>query len=163
MALRKKQEGKLVIEQTRDLKIVRAMLSDAGMSIDGLEWPAACYLVAYFGTEAVGVVGIEPSLDAALIRSLYVIAKMRARGIGSDLIAAARKAAHTRGARALYLFSADGGDFFKRFGFVAAPVPQLLAALSAVPMVKSYRASAAESGHELAWYLDISQDGVILR
>src|SRR5271166_3183476 len=99
MALKKKQEGKLIIEQTRDLEVVRAMLSGAGMITEGLEWPAVCYLVAYFGTEPVGVVGIEPSLDAALIRSLYVADAMRGRGIGAGLIAAARKAAHTRGAR----------------------------------------------------------------
>jgi len=163
MALRKKQEGKLVIEQTRDLEAVRAMLSAAGMVTEGLEWPPACYLVAYFGTEPVGVIGVEPSLDAALIRSLYVADAMRGRGIGAELVAAARKAAHTRGARSLYLFSTDAGDFFKRFGFVEVPVAQLVAALSAAPQVKCYVARPDELAREVAWYLDISQDGVILR
>ena len=163
MALRKKQEGKLVIEQKRDLEIVRAMLSDAGMITTGLEWPPACYLVAYFGTEPVGVVGVEPSLDAALIRSVYVVDAMRGRGIGAELVAAARKAAHTRGARSLYLFSTAAGDFFKRFGFVEVPVAQLVAALGAAPQVKYYRARPDELAREVAWYLDISQDGVILR
>src|ERR1700733_12805793 len=111
MVLRKKSEGKLVIEQTRDLECVRKMLSGAGMTTDGIEWPPACYLVAYFGTEPVGVIGVEPSLDAALLRSLYVRDEMRARGIGTQLVAAARKAAHTRGARSLYLFSHDAADF----------------------------------------------------
>jgi len=83
MALRKKQEGKLVIEQTRNLDVARATLSSAGMLTEGLEWPPACYLVAYFGTERIGVVGVEPSLDAALIRSLYVADAMRGRGIGA--------------------------------------------------------------------------------
>ncbi len=163
MALRKKQEGKLVIEQTRDLGIVRAMLSDAGLSTEGLEWPPACYLVAYFGSAAVGVVGIEPSLDTALIRSLHVAEAMRQRGIGSELIAAARKAAHTRGARSLYLFSTDAGGFFKRFGFAEVPVSQLVAALGVAPQVKYYRARPEDLAREVAWYLDISQDGVILR
>lgn len=163
MALRKKQEGKLTIEQTRDLEIVRAMLSGAGMLTEGLEWPPACYLVAYFGTEPVGVIGVEPSLDAALIRSVYVIGAMRGRGIGAGLVAAARKAAHTRGARSLYLFSTEAGDFFKRFGFVEVPVAQLVAALGVAPQVKHYRARPDELAREVAWYLDISQDGVIIR
>jgi N-acetylglutamate synthase-like GNAT family acetyltransferase len=163
MALRKKQEGKLIIEQTRDLDVVRAMLSAAGMISEGLEWPPACYLVAYFGIEAVGVVGVEPSLDAALIRSLYVVEPMRGRAIGADLVTAARKAAHTRGARSLYLFSTDTGDFFKRLGFVNVPVAQVLAALGAAPLVKYYGAHPDEFARERAWSLDISQDGVILR
>jgi N-acetylglutamate synthase-like GNAT family acetyltransferase len=163
MALRKKQDGKLSIEQTRNLEIVRAELSGAGMVTEGLEWPPACYLVAYFGTEPVGVAGVEPSLDAALIRSVYVVDAMRGRGIGAGLVAAARKAAHTRGARSLYLFSSAGGDFFKRFGFVEVPVAQLVAALGAAPLVKYYQARPEELAREVAWHLDISQDGVILR
>jgi N-acetylglutamate synthase-like GNAT family acetyltransferase len=163
MALRKKQEGRLVIEQTRDLEVVRTMLSGAGLSTEGLEWPPSCYLVAYFGTEAVGVVGVEPSLDAALIRSLYVVDAMRRRGIGAALIQAARKAAHTRGARSVYLFSTEAGDFFKRFGFVEVPLAQLVTALRAVPQVKYHWARPEELAREVAWYLDISQDGVILR
>jgi amino-acid N-acetyltransferase len=163
MAIRKKQEGKLVIEQTRDLAMVRAMLSGAGMSIEGLEWPPACYLAAYFGTEPVGVIGVEPSLDAALLRSLYVVDAMRGRGVGAELVASARKAAHTRGARSLYLLSADAGDFFKRFGFAEVPVAQLTAALGGTPTVKHYRALPDDLAREVACYLDISQDGVILR
>jgi N-acetylglutamate synthase-like GNAT family acetyltransferase len=163
MALRKKLEGKLVIEQTRDLGIVRAILSGADMTTESLEWPPACYLIAYFGTEPVGVVGVEPSLDAALIRSLYVVDSMRGRGIGAELVAAARKAAHTRGARSLYLFSTDAGDFFRRFGFVEVPVAQLVAALGSAPQVKYYQARPEQLAREVAWYLDISQDGVILR
>ena len=163
MALRKKQEGKLLVEQTRDLDLVRAMLSGAGMITEGLEWPPSCYLVAYFGVEPVGVIGVEPSLDAALLRSLYVIDAMRGGRVGSDLVAAARKAAHTRGARSLYLFSADAGDFFRRLGFIEVPIAQLVAALGATPQVKYYRARPDELAREVAWHLDISQDGVILR
>ena len=163
MALRKKQEGKLLVEQTRDLEVVRAMLSSAGMLTEGLEWPAACYLVAYFGTEAVGVIGVEPSLDAALLRSLYVVEAMRRRGIGAELVTAARKAAHTRGARSLYLFGTDAGGFFERFGFNEVPVAQLRSALGVVPQVKYYQSHPDELACETAWYLDISQDGVIVR
>lgn len=159
MAFRKKQPGKLVIEQTRDLANVRAMLAGAGMPTDGIEWPSACYLAAYLGDEPVGIVGIEPMIDAALIRSLYVAESARRRGIGAQLLGAARKAAHTRGARALYLFGTGAGDYFKRFGFVEVPVAQLVSALDGVPQVEFYKARPDQLAREAAWHLDISQDG----
>jgi N-acetylglutamate synthase-like GNAT family acetyltransferase len=89
MALRKHRPGELVIEQTRDLVRVREILASAGMMTDGIEWPAACYILAYNGDEPIGVIGIEVKIDAALIRSLYVKPAMRQRGIGAGLLAAA--------------------------------------------------------------------------
>jgi GNAT superfamily N-acetyltransferase len=163
VAFKKKQSGKLVIEQTRDLTPVRAMLADAAMITDGLGWPPSCYIVAYFGMDLVGVVGVEPMLDAALIRSLYVIDAMRKRGIGAALVTAARKAAHSRGAKSLYLLSTDADGFFKRHGFIEVPVPQLVDAIGGAPQVEYYRARPDELAREAAWYLDISQDGLILR
>ena len=163
MTLRKHRPGELVIEQTRDLVRVREMIASAGMMTDGIEWPAACYILAYHGDEAIGVVGVEAKIDAALIRSLYVQPAMRQRGIGAALLAAARKAAHTRGARHLYLFSTDAGGFFERQGFVRAEVADVIAALPNVPQVEYYRARPAELAREIAYHLDISGDGVIER
>jgi len=163
MALRKHRPGELVIEQTRDLVRVREILASAGMMIDGIEWPAACYILAYNGDERIGVIGVEAKIDAALIRSLYVKPEMRQRGIGAALLGAARKAAHTRGARHLYLFSTDAGNFFERQGFVRAEVADLIAALPGVPQVEHYRARPDELAREVAYHLDISGDGVIER
>ena len=163
MALRKHRPGELVIEQTRDLVRVREMLADAEMMTDGIEWPAECYILAYNGDEAIGVVGVEAKIDAALIRSLYVKPAMRQRGIGAGLVTAARKAAHTRGARHLYLFSTDAGGFFERHGFVRIEVADVIAALPNVPQVGHYRARPDELAREVAYHLDISGDGVIER
>ena len=163
MALRKHRAGELVIEQTRDLARVREMLARGGLTTDGIEWPPACYLFAYIGDDVVGVVGIEPKIDAALIRSLYVDESMRRRGIGGALIAAARKAAHTRGARHLYCFSTDAGKLFERNGFTMVPVAEVVAALPGVPQVEFYRARPDELAREVAYHLDISGDGVIER
>jgi N-acetylglutamate synthase-like GNAT family acetyltransferase len=163
MAIRKHRAGELVIEQTRNLEVVREMLTRAGMMTDGIEWPAACYIVAYIGDETVGVVGVESKIDAALIRSLYVDESTRGRGIGAALIAAARKAAHTRGARHLYLFSTDAGEFFERHGFKRVAVDDAIAAVPGVPQVEHYRARPDELAREVAYHLDISSDGVIER
>ena len=163
MAIRKHRAGELVIEQTRDLARVREMLAQAGLTTEGIEWPAACYLVAYIGDDAVGVIGVEPKIDAALIRSLYVDESMRRRGIGAALVAAARKAAHTRGARHLYCFSAEAGKLFERHGFAMVPVADVVAALPGVPEVEFFRARPEELAREVAYHLDISRDGVIER
>jgi N-acetylglutamate synthase-like GNAT family acetyltransferase len=163
MAIRKHRAGELVIEQTRDIELVRAMLARGGLTTNGIEWRAACYLVAYFGDDAVGVIGVEPKIDAALLRSVYVNESKRGRGIGAALVAAARKAAHTRGARHLYLFSTDAGEFFERHGFTMVPVADVVAALPGVPQVEHYRARPDELAREVAYHLDISADGVIER
>lgn len=163
MAIRKHRAGELVIKQTRDFTIVRAMLARGGLTTEGIEWPAACYLVAYFGDDPVGVIGIEPKIDAALIRSLYVDESMRRRGIGASLIAAARKAAHTRGARHLYCFSAEAASLFDRHGFRVVPVGDVLRALPGVPEVEFFLARPDELAREVAYHLDISRDGVIER
>ena len=163
MALRKHRPGELVIEQTRDLAQVRETLASAAMMTDGIEWPAACYILAYNGEEPIGVIGVEAKIDAALIRSLYVKPAMRQRGIGAGLLAAARKAAHTRGARHLFLFSTDAGNFFERLGFVRTDITNIVAALSGVPQVEYYRARPDELAREVVYHLDISGDGVIER
>ena len=79
------------------------------------------------------------------------------------MIAAARKAAHTRGARHLYLFSTDAGEFFKRHGFTTVAVDDVVAAIPGVPQVEYYRARPDELAREVAYHLDISADGVIER
>jgi N-acetylglutamate synthase-like GNAT family acetyltransferase len=163
MPLRKHREGELGIEQTRDIAKVRAMLSEAAMSLEGIEWPAGCYLLAFFGDAPVGVIGIEPKIDAALIRSLYVTPAMRRRGIGASLLAAARKAAHTRGARHLYLFSTDAGEFFIHYGFKQTAVEDVMKALRGAPQVECYRVRPFDLARETAFHLDISGDGVIER
>src|SRR5260370_40620111 len=123
---RQRVEGELVVEQTRDLGGVAAMLTAAGMTTEGITWPAGCYLMAYLGRELVGVVGIETKVDAALMRSLVVVERMRRRGVGKALVEAARAAAHTRGARRLYCL-ADGAanDYLKRLGFKTPAVGDL--------------------------------------
>jgi GNAT superfamily N-acetyltransferase len=163
MAIRKHRAGELVIEQTRDLGRVRAMLAGARMMTEGVDWPAACWILAYVGDDVVGVVGVESKIDVALVRSLYVIESMRRRGIGAALLAAARKAAHTRGARHLYLLGADAGGFFEGHEFTAVGVADVVVAVSGVPQVEYYRARPAQLARLAGYHLDISGDGVIER
>ncbi|MHB8383913.1 MAG: GNAT family N-acetyltransferase [Candidatus Binataceae bacterium] len=164
MAIRRHRPGELTIEQTRDIAAVRAFLEAGGMITDGVDWPAACYLIAYFGDAPAGVIGVEPKIDAALIRSLHVIEAMRRQGIAAKLIADARKAAHTRGARTLYLFAyPELREFFERFGFSEVSSGRLMNNLRGAPEVEYYRAHPEELARECAMALDISADGLIAR
>ena len=157
--------GELAIAQTRDLASVARMLAAAGMSIGGVEAPGACYLTAQIGEEPAGVVGIEVRVDAALIRSLMVIEARRRRGIGAALVAAARIAAHTRGARMLYAIgsASDAAGYFARFGFAPTAADEMLSALAGTFMADHLREHPEELARIRAWSLDISRDGVINR
>jgi N-acetylglutamate synthase-like GNAT family acetyltransferase len=163
LAFRKHRAGQIAIEQTRDLARVRKLLEGGKMPADGIEWPPACYLLAFDGDDTIGVVGVEPILDAALLRSLYVVEQYRHREIGRRLVAAARQAAHTRGARQLYLFGASAEGFFCRLGFKRAALEELSAALKGSPQTDYYLARPQELAGEVAFRLDISRDGIIER
>jgi N-acetylglutamate synthase-like GNAT family acetyltransferase len=163
LALRKHRAGELTIEQTRDLARVRKLLEQGKMPADGVEWPPACYLLAFDGDDAVGVVGVEPILDSALLRSLYVVEPHRHREIGRRLVMAARQAAHTRGARQLYLFGISAECFFSRLGFKRAALEELTTALKGSPQTDYYLARPQELAGAVAYWLDISRDGIIER
>jgi N-acetylglutamate synthase-like GNAT family acetyltransferase len=164
VALRKHRPGEFTIEQVRDIRRLRAFLTAGGMITDGIEWPAGCYLMAYIGDDAVGAVGVECRLDAALVRSLCVAEPHRRHGFGARLVTAARKAAHTRGARTLYLFAyPEMAAYFQRFGFAQADKDQMMTAMRGAPEVEYYRARPDDLAREIVMALDISRDGVIER
>jgi len=153
------------IEQTRDLGPVRVILEAAGMLVEGLEWPAACYLLAFRGGTPIGCAGIEPRVDAALLRSLAVTETMRQQGIGESLVKAARVAAHTRGARMLYtLTPASHLGWFTRLGFTPVPFEKVERALSGTFLLDYLKVDQPGALNALVpLAIDISGDGVIER
>jgi N-acetylglutamate synthase-like GNAT family acetyltransferase len=153
-----------VIAQTRDVAIVAATLRAAGFPSVGLERPGVCLIVASRGDEVIGVVGVESVVDQAVTRVLYVNAPIRGRGIGAALVAAARSAAHTRGARTLYGFEPKtGGGFLARIGFVPAVLPEALDALAGTAIADYLAAEPDRFESVTAWKLDLSRDGIIER
>jgi N-acetylglutamate synthase-like GNAT family acetyltransferase len=120
-----------------------------------------------------GIIGIETIVDMAVIRSLAVSEAMRRRGIGTALVGAARKAAHTRGARKLYALgrrgqdciSRDGisQDYMLRFGFEPVALTAMVEDLDGTFTAGYLRAHPEQLARIDALGLDISRDGVIER
>jgi N-acetylglutamate synthase-like GNAT family acetyltransferase len=161
---RHRDDGELTIEQTRDLARVAEMLEAAGLSTTGLDRPGNCFLIAYLGASPVGLAGVETRIDVAVIRTLAVVPEMRGLGIGAALAAAARAAAHTRGARTVYALAPhDAGQYFKRLGFAAAVMTEVIAALDSAFVADHLRATPDRIQDLTVWSLDISHDGIVVR
>ena len=124
------------------------MIERAGAAASHIEQFGSCFLIAHSGDDPVGIVGLETMVDSAFVRLLWVTEAMRRRGIGSALVTGARKAAHTRGARTLYVYDANHGAFLRLLGFVPTP------ALDAV---------SKKGEKDPLWMLDLSRDGIIER
>jgi N-acetylglutamate synthase-like GNAT family acetyltransferase len=164
-AYQRRAPGEIGIEQTRDVEPVRAILQALGLAVEGLEWSAACYLLAYQGDSPIGVVGIEPRIDAALLRSLAVVEPMRRRGVGTALVKAARIAAHTRGARTLYTLARSlHFAWFKLQGFKPVQLEEVKRALAGTFLIDHLSIHQPGTLDEMsALAVDISNDGVIER
>jgi N-acetylglutamate synthase-like GNAT family acetyltransferase len=146
---------------------VAAMVADAGeltaIIVEGRDMPGVCWLAAWLNGRMVGVVGIETIVDAAVMRSLAVVEAMRGRGIGVALVAAARKAALTRGARRLYAISRDAAEYLVRFGFERVAPAVLIDDLTGTFIADYLEAHPEELARLATLRLDISRDGMIER
>jgi N-acetylglutamate synthase-like GNAT family acetyltransferase len=166
-ARRRRAPGELYVAQTADLAAAVAILADAGEAAGiitgGLDAPGACWIAASIGNAISGVVGVETIVDAAVIRSLAVAEAMRRRGIGAALVNAARKAAHTRGARRLYALGRRGEDYLLRFGFEQIAGTEMIDDLAGTFTADYLRAHPGELARMDPLRLDISRDGVIDR
>ena len=74
-------------------------------------------LVAEDTAGTLGVIGIEPFGDVALLRSLAVSSRGRGAGVGRSLVEALEAAAYDRGIRELWLLTIDADGFFLRLGY----------------------------------------------
>lgn len=159
---RTRAPGELAIAQIGDRELIARLLDEAGAA-RASDAPGACFMAAYAGDEAVGVAGVECRVDAAMITALWVREPMRGRGIGAALLAAARLAAHTRGARRLHAIAdeAAGGWLVQR-GFAAEPAAAIVAAMAGAADAGAMIEKIATAGWS-GFALDVSGDGIIER
>lgn len=104
----------------------------------------------------VATIGAELGEQAWLLRSAIVDASARGHGLGRELTYALLQTARHHGIRSVYCFSTDAGEFWQHMGFIAVPVPTLLAALPQTPQVAQFTA-LGWLPTEVAWCCDLSE------
>lgn len=100
-----------------DLEVIRAMLRDAGLPIDGLMAVATALFVARDGDRIVGAVALERHGEDGLLRSLVVEPERRDMGLGAALLGAAEGEASRLGLGAVYLLTETASRFFAGRGY----------------------------------------------
>lgn len=162
--IRRRDDAVLAIEQTPEHAELRALLAAIGLPAAGLEDPNRCCLAARLGGRPVGVAAVETRLDVAVLGTLAVVAERRRQGIGTALLAGARSAAHTRGARSLYALAPPSvAEFLRRSGFAPAPTSAAITALRGTFVGDRLSTDPLPPERCQAWLLDISSDGIIRR
>lgn len=120
-----------------DWPAVAALLTRAGLPLDGAHAHLDDFVLAFRGTRLAGCAGLERYGQAALLRSVAVSAPERGAGVGRALVARALDHARAAGAREIVLLTETAADYFARLGFAAI-------AREAVP--EAVRASAEFTG-----------------
>lgn len=93
----------------------------AALRTEGLPAPGAGHDFSASENGALaGYVGLEGEGGDQLLRSLVVLADLKARGLGSRMLAAVETVARDLGGARLHLLTTTAEPFFARRGFVAA-------------------------------------------
>ena len=100
-----------------DLPAIERLLTASKLPLDGVREALPSFIVAEAGTELVGVAGLEPCRDNALLRSVAAAEEWRSRGVGRALVQRVITDAESRGVHALYLLTTTAERWFPSFGF----------------------------------------------
>ena len=133
------QKAKQVLQSEVDFRIrpataadfpaIHALLTAASLPVAGVDAASGEYVVADLVGKVVGVLGIEKSGDAALLRSFAVQADFRKRGIGEALVRHVLGQLKFEGISSLYILTNTAEAFAARFGFVKVSREELPAPL----------------------------------
>ena len=102
---------------TSDLPAIERLLTANDLPLAGVIDALPSFVVAESGDELVGVAGLEPCREHALLRSVAVADAWRSRGVGRALVERVIAEAESRGIRALYLLTTTAERWFPSFGF----------------------------------------------
>ena len=114
-----------------DVAAVEALLTDAGLPLDGA---AAAFGLGVVGRDAldgavVAAAAIERYGEDGLLRSVVVAPGHRGHGVGHDLVAAAEGLAREAGIRDLWLLTETAVDWFPRLGYEVVERQRAVAAV----------------------------------
>jgi amino-acid N-acetyltransferase len=100
-----------------DLPAIERLLLANDLPLDGVREALPWFIVAYAGSEVVGVAGMEVCEENALLRSVAVDEPWRSHGLGRQLVTRMIAEAEARGMSALYLLTTSAERYFPSFGF----------------------------------------------
>ena len=100
-----------------DAPAVAALLSGAGLPLEGAVEALAMGVVARDGGAVVAAAAVERYGRSGLLRSVVVAPDRRGTGLGRAVVAAAEALARDEGVRDLYLLTETAIDWFPRLGY----------------------------------------------
>lgn len=101
-----------------DLPAIRTLLAAAALPVDDVDGALLDGLLVIRGSDGLqGVVGLQHTGDATLLRSLAVAVEARSLGLGRALVEAAEAQAHAAGIGTLYLLTTSAADYFQTHGY----------------------------------------------
>ncbi|QAT82726.1 Amino-acid acetyltransferase [Corallococcus coralloides] len=101
-----------------DLVAIQALLSSAGLPLQGVTEHLPHFHVAEQAGALLAVAGLEVYATGGLLRSVAVAEKVKGLGVGSNLVRRVLAQADEDRLPALYLLTTTAADYFPRFGFV---------------------------------------------
>ena len=118
--------------RAEDLAVVRQLLADARLPVDGLEEQFGDhYAVAETQGQIVAAEGVEVYERWGLLRSAVVAPAHRGTGLGIRLTENRLAWARSRQLEAVYLLTTTAAPFFARLGFIEVPRESAPAAVQA--------------------------------
>lgn len=115
-----------------------ALLSGEGMCSEGVLAAESRYWVAVEHALIVGVIGLELGDGCVLLRSAFVEAGARGKGIGKALTEQALAWARAQGYGVAYCFSTDAGGYWMARGFLVCPVAEVVGRMPDAPQVRAF-------------------------
>lgn len=117
-----------------DLPVINNLLTENGLTTDGVKENINHFLVAE-DKRIVGVIGLEFSDTAVMLRSLAIQKELRKRGIGSALVEHALHIGRAERKTGAYLLTNTAEQFVSRWGFSnieRSEIPEVLIQSSAL-------------------------------
>jgi N-acetylglutamate synthase-like GNAT family acetyltransferase len=120
-----------------DFDIIRDLLTRCGLTTGSVTQEGCTYWIADLDGVPGGCIGLEHGPGVSLIRSTAVVPEARGQGLGRALVTSALTQASLLGDRAVYLFSEEAGDYWRRFDFRPVAPGEIIGALPDAPQVRS--------------------------
>jgi N-acetylglutamate synthase-like GNAT family acetyltransferase len=109
---------------------LKATLARAGLPADDLDDGGPLFWRFERDDVPVGFAGIEMHGTDALLRSLVTLPPLRLQGVGGAMADKMEIEARARGARAIYLLTADSAAFFEKLGYAPCARERVPAAIA---------------------------------